>query len=154
MGNGRVSGLRVATVKAAANGKWEIIISFDTQEQAARFQSLAYQIGMFADCATPTAAAGKTNATVVVQKPTTDDQFFNGLAKTQTEAGFRGGNGRNGGNGKPPSEKQINLAKLIARKLIVALPTEKSSRAYYDFIKRYKDEFDSQVKAEKAGKRM
>ena len=138
----KVSGLRVASVSMTAEGKWEVVVRFETQEQAARFQSLAYQIGMFADCGRD---EPESDHELPVEAEPTEDEFMDDVAKTQTEAGF--------GAVKPPSEAQVKLANFISKKLIIALPTEKSAKAYYNFIKEHKDEFDRQVQAENHGRR-
>ena len=138
----KVSGLMVASVSMTSDGKWEVVVRFETQEQAARFQSLAYQIGMFADCDHEEREQEPDDP--LAEEPT-EDQFMEGIAKTQEEAGF--------GVVKPPSEAQVKLANLISKKLIIALPTEKSARAYWSFIKEHKDEFDRQVQAENNGRR-
>lgn len=138
----RVSGLRVASVSMTADGKWEVVVKFETQEQAARFQSLAYQIGMFADCGS---VETEDEPEAPVEAEPTEDQFMDGVSRTQAEAGF--------GAVKPPSDAQVKLANFISKKLIIALPTVKSARAYYNFIKEHKDEFDRQVQAENHGRR-
>ena len=138
------TGFRSAEVQMGRDGKFECVVRFDTREQAAKFQNIAYAISGYAD-----GSERKPFVTVGTTAPSEDDQFMKGIARNAQEAGFS----RSGrGDGRPPSEKQEKLAKIIAKKLIVALPTEKTSRAYYEFIKRYKPDLDAQIEAENKGK--
>lgn len=136
-----------AVVRAGINGKHEVVVTFETEEQAAKFQNIAYAINCFAGCSTGEEI--RIDVPPLADKPEEDDSFMDGIAKTQEAAGF-GSHSR--GGGKEPSERQVALAKLIAKKLIVAMPTEYTKAAYFKFISRYKGELDKQIEAEKGAK--
>lgn len=136
-----------AVVRAGINGKHEVVVSFETEEQAAKFQNIAYAINFFAGCSNGEEI--RIDVPPLADKPEEDDSFMDGIAKTQEKAGF-GSHSRRGGN--EPSEKQVALAKLIAKKLIVAMPTEYTKSDYFKFISRYKGELDKQIEAEKGAK--
>lgn len=140
-----VTGFIGAVVRAGINGKHEVVVSFETEEQAAKFQNIAYAINCFAGCSTGEEI--RIDVPPLADKPEEDDSFMDGIAKTQEEAGF-GVRKSMGGNPKEPSEKQVKLAKLISKKLIVAMPTEYTKSAYFKFISRYKGELDKQIRAE------
>lgn len=142
-----VTGFIGAVVRAGINGKHEVVVSFETEEQAAKFQNIAYAINCFAGCSTGEEI--RIDVPPLSDKFVKDDGFMDGIAKTQEEAGF-GSHSR--GGGKEPSERQVALAKLIAKKLIVAMPTEYTKAAYFKFISRYKGELDKQIEAEKGAK--
>lgn len=106
-----------AVVRVGINGKHEVVVSFDTEEQAAKFQNIAYAINCFAGCSTGEEV--RIDVPPLADKLVNDDGFMDGIAKTQEEAGI-GSHSR--GGGKEPSERQVALAKLIARRTKMAMP--------------------------------
>lgn len=109
-----------AVVRVGINGKHEVVVSFDTEEQAAKFQNIAYAINCFAGCSTGEEV--RIDVPPLADKLVNDDGFMDGIAKTQEEAGI-GSHSR--GGGKEPSERQVALAKLIARRTKMAMPKKR-----------------------------
>lgn len=112
-------GFKSAEIKDGKNGNWYVGVCFDTREEAAAFQGVAYTIGFYMN--------GK-------KVDEDKDPFYDGIAKNVNEAGFE--------SQDQPTEKQISFAKRIATKIRVPLPKEKTRKAFSDYIKANKPKFD------------